>query len=368
MKKSNPSWSLNSVAVIGLGLIGGSFAKAVKKNLPDLTIGAFDFPEIQKIALTDGVIDKRIESIEEAVNYDLIYLALPTDLSLKMLQVLAPLLNESHLITDVSGVKIEFHNLWNGIGSKGSYVGGHPMTGKERGGYVNSDPLLFENAVYIATSDNNSIAEFPDFANLLSAIGATTIEMTASEHDRVVARVSHLPQLLAVALTLNAEDTIGELRPLDFAAGGFRDMTRIASSDYTIWKSVLELNRDAVLTELSRIKELIVNLEQYVTKSDHKFLYNNFETARKLRDEIPKSNKGFMSSLYEIYVYVVDKPGVIAEISGELFNAGLSIKDMELLKIREGTGGTFRLSFDSYNTAVDAAEHLRSIGYEVTGV
>ena len=146
------------IAIIGLGLIGGSLAKAIKRVDNHSIISAYDMPQVLDQAENENVIDIKLYSVEESINSDVIFLCLPVNSSLQVFDIVAPLLKENTILTDVCGVKNIFQEKWNCIKSKGIYIGGHPMTGKEKGGYENSDPLLFENSVYILS---DIATEFP---------------------------------------------------------------------------------------------------------------------------------------------------------------------------------------------------------------
>ena len=139
--------AINHIAILGLGLIGGSYAKALRNSSKNLTISAYDTPEVLNSAFKDDVIDIRLNSIEEALQADLIILCLPLGINLAAFRKLIPNLKDDQIITDVSGIKLPFQKIWESSASKGIYIGGHPMTGKENGGYENSDPFLFENSV-----------------------------------------------------------------------------------------------------------------------------------------------------------------------------------------------------------------------------
>lgn len=356
--------AFNSISIIGLGLIGGSLAKAIKNLSPNITISALDPTNAPDIALSEKVIDSKLTGIDEAANSDLIFVATPVNIAVDLIKKLAPLLNENQVVTDVCGIKGALHDTWLTTESKGQYIGGHPMTGKEIGGYINSDPILFENSIYILSNSAKRTDKFNSFIELIEQLGARVMMLDPYEHDRVIANVSHMPQLLAVSL-VNAVTKNKDINPMDFAGGGFRDMTRIASSKLEIWESVIEFNRelivesiDALIDELQDIKTDVINLSKDKLK-------NKFENSRKRRDEIPFNSKGFLNPLIDIYVFVKDQPGVISKISSTLFEQDINIKDIELLKIREGTGGTFRLSFESEKDASKARELLRSIGFSI---
>ncbi|MBI5475104.1 MAG: prephenate dehydrogenase/arogenate dehydrogenase family protein, partial [Ignavibacteriales bacterium] len=163
---------IEKIAIIGLGLIGGSIAKAIKNFSSTHFISGFDHPDILDKALEQKVIDKKHLSFEECLDADLIFICLPVDASINVFEKLSDKINSNQIITDVSGVKSVFQEIWDKKERKGIYIGGHPMTGKEKGGFENSDPLLFENCVYIL---NESAKEFPvidSFIEIIHQLGA----------------------------------------------------------------------------------------------------------------------------------------------------------------------------------------------------
>lgn len=356
--------SIKNISILGLGLIGGSIAKAIKNSRLDVEISAFDKPDISALAHEDKVIDKILSEPKEALSSDLIFLCMPVDYSLKLFKEIAPLLKKEGIITDVCGVKGIFQDTWNKLESEGTYIGGHPMTGKEKGGYINSDPLLFENSIYILTECNYDRITSLGFDTIITALGARVTCINAELHDRVVANVSHMPQLLSVTLVNASVGRNSQRNYTDFAAGGFRDMTRIASSDFKIWEPVIKNNKTEILHALDHMTKELDEIKRLVADDDFSTLEKKFEEARVKRDEIPQNTKGFLTPLFDIYVFVKDEPGVISKISSALSEHNLNIKDIELLKIREGSGGTFRLSFESAEDAQKAHEYLRKVGYE----
>jgi len=357
--------NIKKISIIGLGLIGGSIAKALKKSEYDFEISAFDKEQTLSAAISDKVIDNSLKSVEDVAGSDLVFICLPVDLSLYTLEKLAPLLAENVIVTDVCGVKNIVFERWKEIGGKALYIGGHPMTGKEKGGYHNSDPLLFENSVYILNKNAETAPGAKDFIEIIKALGSRITFLEPSVHDKVVAFVSHVPQIVSVSLvnsTINKDESINFL---DFAAGGFRDMTRIASSDYSIWQPVIQFNKQEILSALDNLSNEISKMRSRIAAGNNISLAESFESARMHRDEIPKNSKGFLSALYDIYVFVQDKPGEIARIANSLLENSINVKDIELLKIREGTGGSFRLSFESEKDADNAKSVIRNAGFEV---
>lgn len=357
------------ISIIGLGLIGGSIAKALRYDLSDkkkdtgnFILKGFDRDDVLRDALNDGAIDQKINIIEEVKDSDFIFLCLPTELSLNKFKLLGSIINEKCIITDVCGIKGAFEDEWKKLKSKGTYIGGHPMTGKETSGYSNSDPLLFENSVYIISDTEKDKSRVGELVEIINLLGARIRFLDPYLHDKVIARVSHLPQLLSIAL-VNSVSENGGLNYLDFAAGGFRDMTRIASSSFEIWESVLILNRKEIISAIELLNKNLVKTIELLQAEDSEALDSLFKKARVKRDEIPKNTKGFINPLFDVFIYVKDEPGVLSKLTTLLFENEINIKDLELLKIREGTGGTFRFSFENEETARKAKALIEQSGF-----
>ena len=355
---------IKNISILGLGLIGGSIAKALIKSKDNFVISAYDKPEILARAISDNVIDNKLTSIDESLDSDLIFLCLPVSKSLEVFESLIPRLKSETILTDVCSVKNIFNEKWNNNQSKGFYFGGHPMTGKEKGGYDNSDALLFENSVYIMTENEIDNPLFVELQEIISSFGSKILHIPAMQHDVIAASVSHLPQLVSVALVNAASLKTDNYNFLDLAAGGFRDMTRIASSEFEIWESIIKNNKKQILTAMDKFSYDLSILTKWISEDDYNSINNYFETARICRDEVPQNSKGFLNPLFDLFVFVTDQPGAISKISTALFNSGINIKDMELLKIREGAGGTFRLAFEKEEDVKKAASILKNIGFE----
>jgi prephenate dehydrogenase len=357
--------SIKNISIIGLGLIGGSIAKALKQNSSPLFIKGFDQKDVIKKAIKEKVIDQSLNSIEEAIDSDIIFLCLPTEDSLNSFIKLASQLNKGTIISDVCGVKSVFQEEWQKTISKGIYIGGHPMTGKETSGYASSDPFLFENAVYIISSFAKEEKILNEFLDIVRSLGARVRFLDPYLHDKVISKVSHLPQMLAIALVNSvAENGDSDVNYLDFAAGGFRDMTRIASSSFEIWESVLKLNRKEIVNAIEALNKKLSQIKELVQNGDMNTLRYLFKDARTRRDVIPKNTKGFINPLFDIFIYVEDKAGVLSKLSTLMFENNINIKDIEILKIREGTGGTMRFSFENKELAEKARQLIEQAGFK----
>jgi len=354
------------ITIIGTGLMGGSIAAALKRNVKSIEICGVDFPEVLNKAKILKIIDRGFtpDRMKEAVkSADIIFLCTPIKKIKEYLPVVVGLSKKGAVITDMGSTKTEIVKKALELKSNGScFIGGHPMTGKELHGVENIDPLLFENSVYVLTpTDQTPSEKIRDLAMLLEQIGARVLFIRPSLHDRIAAFVSHMPQLLAVALTnLVGEHNTSSTFFLRLAAGGFRDMTRIASSPYEVWEDIISTNTDEISIA---VDELINKLTKIKSLLNDQNLRKEFDLAAKNRLSIPRDTKGFMLPHFDVSVSVEDKPGVIAEISSAISDKNINIKDIEVLKIREGESGVFRLAFQSEQDRKNAVEILTSIGY-----
>ena len=194
-------------------------------------------------------------------------------------------------------------------------------------------------------------------------IGAAPVVMPPADHDRAAAAISHLPQMLATALV----GMVGHLdeadgRFLRLAAGGFRDLTRIASSPYDMWRDICSTNAPVIRDMIDRYVRSLLELRDRIGVEA---LGDDFAFANRVRGSIPKDSKGFLHVLHEILVVAEDRPGVIADIAGALAGEGINVNDIEVLKVREGEGGTLRLGFDTRQAARRAVEILSKKAYSV---
>jgi prephenate dehydrogenase len=251
-------------------------------------------------------------------------------------------------VTDTASVKVPVVRAAAALFHDGRFIGGHPMAGTEFSGIRAANPLLFENAYWILSpvslrpgKRQKALAQF------YATLGARVVVLGAEEHDATMAMLSHVPQLAAVALTRSA----GRLHSLSkrhvtLGAGGFRDLTRIASSPFGIWEQILDSNRTEVRKALRTLVRELQSYERALVHSS-KPLASRFRDAARIREKIPRGMKGFLSPLVEFTAFVPDRPGMLARLTTALANEGVNLKDLELLKVREGRGGTFRIAVES---------------------
>jgi len=363
---------IERIAILGTGLIGGSLALSWQERRPDATIVGYDRPEVLETAEDRGAIDaKAVDPVTAVSDADVIVLAMPVGSILRLLESIADAIPDGAIVTDVASVKTPvFDQVADVLPDDVSFLGGHPMAGAESSGIAHADALLFENAIYaLCLPDGESrdqlTSTYADAVDLIEATGARTLLLDAKTHDRLAAVVSHLPQVLAVALVNTVADTDDpDNLLLELAAGGFRDMTRIASSPFDMWRDIFVGNEGNLLDAIGAFSRSLQRLRNRLIADDFDELEEAFTRADETRSQIPRDQKGFLQPLADIYVRAEDRPGVLHDLTGHLAGADLNVKDVELQTYRKGTGGTFRFSFESDDDANRAVDALSDAGYE----
>lgn len=280
------------MAIVGLGLLGGSFGLALKKaGFAGQIVGFARRDETRKQALRLGAVDQEFADVNDAVNgADLVILATPVAVILDQLPRLHPYLSPQALITDVGSTKHRICTIAAESYTRGPlFLGGHPMAGKERSGLENADARLFENARYVLTplkSEDLNDHRVEAFRELVTAIGARPMVTDPARHDRAVAYLSHLPQLLSSGLaSLIDERQAAEDLLLEVAATGFRDVTRLADSPYSVWRDICLTNTENIQMALDA---LIQKLESIKLHLGDRELEREFLAAHELRDKLRK--------------------------------------------------------------------------------
>jgi len=259
-----------NVAVVGTGLIGGSFALAVRHAFPQTNVTGWDRREVLLRAHERGAITRSAASVLDAIAAaNLIYVAMPIGVTLDLLPELARHASSGALVTDASSTKTavcraaaqHFHH-------GASFLGGHPLAGRELSGIDQADAALFRGAKYALVGDSQSPAA-AGFEALLRAIGAEPAWIDAETHDWAVGIVSHLPQLAAVALANVVKDETDETGlPLSLSGSGLRDALRLAGSPYDVWRDVCLTNRDNLVRSLDRLVQALEHLRGTLASRD----------------------------------------------------------------------------------------------------
>jgi prephenate dehydrogenase len=284
---------IRRVAVLGTGLIGGSFALALKKNLTDIHVSGWDRPEVIRDAKVRGTFDETFSgSLRPALaTADLIYIALPIGVTLDLLAEIASYAQPSALVTDACSTKqriLEEAAPHFQPGSGGAiFLGGHPMAGKELSGISAADAELFHDHTYALIAEGEAIAtptasepRISAFVKILEKIGARALWIGAQQHDYAVGLASHLPQLAAIALASFLYDRLDENGlPITLAGPGLRDSLRLAGSPYSTWRDIVLTNKELLSASLDLFARKLDDLRE---KLGSRSLESDFDSANEL--------------------------------------------------------------------------------------
>jgi prephenate dehydrogenase len=282
------------ITIIGCGLIGGSMALAIRRRQPEYSIACLDLPE-RLPAIREAAVADQTGTMEDFQDYipqsSVVIVATPVHSVLKTIESLRPFLREDTLVTDVGSTKkkimAEAQNL---VPAGVHFIGGHPMAGSERSGVEAADPLLFSDRVYALCPYPHTPPEaLLRLMGLVESLLAFPITLDPDEHDRIMAVVSHLPQLISVALMQAARAGDAEHAMLDKLAGrGFLDMTRLAASDYAMWKGILETNNDAIQQAVDLFNRSLSRLTGGMSEKETAVAWE--QAGRHRRKMVPESH------------------------------------------------------------------------------
>lgn len=356
---------------VGLGLIGGSIARNLRKLYPDSTILAYYYnkekinPELL-LAQEEGVIDTIITSFTEGfAQCDIIFLCAPVLKNISYLAELKNIIKKDCILTDVGSVKGNIHDAIKKGNMEDCFIGGHPMAGSEKTGYKNSSLSLLENAFYILTPTSKTPDSNLDIMKkLVSAIGAIPIILPPKKHDNITAAISHVPHIIAatlVNLVQDYDDANEYMRAL--AAGGFKDITRIASSSPVMWENICLTNSESIVSFLRIFNNYIIQIINAVEQNDSSYLFDYFERSKNYRDNIPNKSVGILKPVYQILVDVMDEKGTIATVSTILASHDISIKNIGIIHNREFAQGTLHIEFYGEDARTNAISVLKNYNY-----
>lgn len=347
---------------VGLGLIGGSLACNLKYFYKDIHIIAYDTnPNQLQRAQSMGIIDAMTTDYAHGIaQADIVIFATPVQTTTRYLKTMTDYQTRPGLIvTDTGSTKSTIQAFEAKLLEKDIHlIGGHPMAGSHKSGVLNAKKHLFENAYYVLVHDlpeNDAACE--TITTLLQHTRAKTISMTADEHDYITGIVSHVPHFIASSLVnLNAHYASSSDWVQELAAGGFRDMTRIACSNPDMWRDISLENRQHILTIMKafqkQFKEVISLLEQQDETGLHQF----FDNAKQYRDQLPIRSLGAMNSSFDLYVDIPDQSGAISQVLDILHAHHISIRNLRILEVREDIYGALRISFKTASDR-DAGRH-----------
>ena len=357
----------NKVGFIGLGLIGGSIAKKMKADHPDIHIYATaHHEETVKEAYREGLIDNdTLLPLTAFHDCDIIFLCAPVQRNLDYLSELKDIIQKDCYITDVGSTKTEIHEEVIRLGLEANFIGGHPMTGSEKTGILAADKTLLENAYYIITPTAiTPQSDVEDFREFIRSLGSIPLILDYKTHDYSTAAISHLPHMIAYSLVNLVQQIDDDNETMkSIAAGGFKDITRIASSSPVMWQNICASNREQILVLMDKYTALLSRLRSYIEASDEQALLDFFQSAKDYRDSLSLPNIKTESTYYELFVDLPDETGGIAKVSRILADAGISIKNIGIVNNREFEEGILHISFADERSRSKAKELLDAQGY-----
>lgn len=359
-----------TTAIAGLGLIGGSLAKSLMQTGEHHIIGYDICSETLEYATQNHIIHEAEADFTKAVQHaDLIILAAPISETIALIHKLNEITFASDvLVSDVASVKSSILEAANRLTNERiTFIGGHPMAGSHKKGITAAKSHLFENAIYVLIPSNGCKSVRVDaLKGMLASTNSNFLILNPDEHDEMTGVVSHFPHLIASSLVHQAknwEETHSFLPKL--AAGGFRDITRIASSNPKMWQDIFYHNR----LKMSRLLEEWIlemsTLKKLVDSDEKTAMIDYLDQAKTYRDDMPAAKRGAIPSFYDIYVDIQDQTGALASVVQLLAKEEISIKNIQILEIREGITGALRVSFPSGEMQASSYRLLQTHGYEV---
>lgn len=358
------------IAIFGVGLMGGSLALCFKGKPNIRVVGHSNNPKSVDKYLRRNVVDEATTSMEAAAdNADFIFLCAPVGIIEEQLVKLSQMpLKPGCIITDVGSTKESISLCAERIAMDEVYfIGGHPMAGSERSGVEAASSHLFENAFYVLTPQQSTPDHaFRSLEQLLQHTKAQVIRINAGLHDEIVGAISHLPHIIAAAL-VNQVSKYNQSNELyeRLAAGGFRDLTRIASCEPILWRDTLINNRRVILKLLGDWNEQISEFIRLLNDEDGTGIEQQFRDAGAFRQKLPERRKGMITSMYDIYVDVPDHPGIIGRIATHLGNHKINLSNIQIIESRLDVPGVLRLSFRNETDMDRAADVLKEIDCSV---
>jgi prephenate dehydrogenase len=356
------------ISIVGVGLMGGSLAMALMCNPGVEEVIGYDLSlKTRKRARELGICDRVTDTAGEAAAVcDLLVLAVPVGAMVRAFGGAAELLREGTVVTDFGSAKLKLTAAIEEAAPPGiHYVGGHPMTGSEQSGVESARSDLYRNCYYILTPTRETdVDSFRRLHTLLGELGARVISMDPESHDRAMATISHVPHLLSLLLMDMADRQREKMKNLfTIAAGGFRDMTRIAASSPELWIDVCMENREFIVDRLLEYGIGITELAEILDTGDRARLRKKFERARHARTEMSVKAGLEIEELFEVTLPVPDEPGVISRISTAVGAIGINIEDISITHPLEGETGILSLDVLGEENARRVADELISLGF-----
>lgn len=282
------------IGFVGFGLIGGSIARAMRISSPHIQIHVYTRrknPDLEA-GVQEGVIDRLLYEIDDSFSdFDIIFLCAPVLTNIEMLRKLKPLIRENCIITDVGSVKGNIHKEAALLGIEKNFIGGHPMAGSEKTGYANSSAHLLKDCYYLLTpTEQTAEANVNRLKAVLSCTESNFVILDPKLHDAVTAAISHVPHIVAAALVNMVQSNDDENEYMkSFAAGGFKDITRIASSSPEMWESICLSNKNSICTLLDQLNAILHEIQKAIEEENGEAVRAFFKSAGDYRNSMTKN-------------------------------------------------------------------------------
>ncbi len=363
---------MNTYGFYGLGLIGGSLAKSLRKIDPSCRIIACSRSmETCRTALNQGLIDDVCHGSDDPAyqSCTMIFLCAPAEMNIEALKGLKKVLSHDCILTDVGSVKTPIHEAVEELGLSSQFIGGHPMAGSEKSGIANSTDHMFENAYYILTPTQDvSALKLERCRNFVLKLKALPMVLDPNQHDFITAAISHLPHVIAASLVNTVHDLDSEEEYMKtIAAGGFRDITRIASSSPQMWESICVENYSNISKVMDTFLDHMIEARDKMCAGDGGYINHMFEQSRDYRNSFSFESHGPVKKGYRIYCDIIDESGAIATIATVLAVNGISIKNISIIHNRSYEQGALAIEFyedESMKKAIALLRHHRYTVWE----
>lgn len=358
------------LAIVGVGLIGGSIGLAARTRLTAEVSGFDASPETLDAALEVGAIDRAATTLADAVDgAEAVFCAAPVDALPELVAAVLAATEEGRpVVSDVGSTKAGLVGSVAGQRGAERFIGGHPLAGAETAGVENSRADLFDGARWFLTPTRESEGVlFDRLHSILAGIGARPQAIEPSEHDRMMATVSHLPHVLSNALVSRAAATLtgGERHPE--VGRSFRDATRVAGANPEMWGAIFAANSEAVAAEVEAVAAELSRVAELLHEGDRDALraYQSEAAAdrRALEEDVLEGGQ-----LFELRLAVENRPGVVADLALALGRAGVNIEDMSLAPSSDRRTGAISLWIAGADEAVRAGAIISELGHAVTTV
>lgn len=355
----------SKVAVLGVGLIGGSIGLAARRRLGAEVVGFGHRPATVERAVELGALDRGAASVAEACEgADLVFCTAPVAVLPSLVAQALEASGPETVVTDAGSTKRE---LVEACGGDERFIGGHPLAGAETAGVDNAREDLFDGARwYLTPTDRSSGLLYDRLQRAVAELGARPQAIDPATHDRLMATVSHLPHVLANALAAEAAEALTrDSERLPEVGPSFRDATRVAGSNPAIWADIFASNRDAVADSVESVGVRLERAAALIRAGDREALAAWHGAAGADRRGLVESGSE-AGPLRELRIVVLNSPGTIAELALALGEAGVNIEDMALHPAPDMTSGAVSLWVAGEEQAVRAAALVRDLGHTVT--